>query len=527
MQFQELSLNTYLLEKLQSLGFQEPTAIQTATIPLSLQGKDLIACAKTGSGKTLAFLLPVLDYLIQHKSDENQNPRALVLAPTRELAVQISEEAEKLSGSEVAIATLYGGVDYDLQRKNLSNKPKLIIATPGRLLDFLRNKEIYLGDVVRVVLDEADRMLDMGFIDDVKKIMASTSENRQVLLFSATIDYSAIYSVWNYMKEPEEILINPELIDHEKIIQSVLHLSRDEKLPYLIQFLEHNELEPVIIFSNSRRYVDTIVNNLNYHSIPAQGLSSTVNQKKRLRILEDFKENKFRILVATDVASRGLHVEDIKLVINYDIPQDPESYVHRIGRTARAGKSGEAISICSEHDYDFLEKLERYLKYKLDVKKPEERFIDNTEFVRIKEATRGEDYDNSRRKERPPQRQQAPREQRKSTHRHHPTKEFAQKPLRPEGLPSKQKNPRRDIPRESRREAPVVVARALSGNSKVGFFQRIINFFTGKKEQKHAISRKTMELLEREAREHRDGRKPFHKPNKRKGGRQPSSKKKS
>ena len=397
MKFSDLPLHDSLLEKLKEKGFDEPTAIQESSIPLALEGKDIIACAKTGSGKTIAFLLPVLDAFLKKNQIESGNPQALVIVPTRELVVQIHEELESLTkGSAIKSVAIFGGVDYDKQKAVLKTKPHIIIATPGRLLDYMKSKDINLAEIEYAILDEADRMLDMGFIDDVKKIMAGTAKDRKVYLFSATLNYDAIYSMWQYMANPVEVMINPEVIDHGKIEQGLIHLSRDEKLQYLIQYLENTKADPVIIFSNTKRFVETLVANFKYHSIPAQGLSSVVNQKKRIRIIDDFKEKKFRVLVATDVASRGLHIEDVQLVVNYDIPQDPESYVHIIGRTARAGKTGKALSICSELDYDNLSRLESYLKYKIDIEEVEERFLDNADFIRVVQAPQSDRPANNR-----------------------------------------------------------------------------------------------------------------------------------
>ena len=408
MLFTDLKLAEPIQKRLAEKGFPEPTPIQAETIPLAINNRDLIACAKTGSGKTLAYLLPILQFTYERNQKLAESgdtgihpPLALVLAPTRELVVQIADEAEFFAESAgLKLATIYGGVDHDKQRRELSGGAHLIVATPGRLLDFLRGGEANLAGVVRIVLDEADRMLDMGFIDDVRKILSKCSPNeneeRQFSLFSATINFSALYSVWEFMREPEEILINPELIDHANITQEMLHLGQDEKLPYLIQMLEANKLEPVIIFTNSRQFVDVLVKNLNHHNIAAAGLSSMVTQNRRLKILDDFKEGKFRVLVATDVASRGLHIEDVQLVVNYDIPMDPETYVHRIGRTARAGKTGKALSVSSEFDYDSLAKLERYLKYKIPVVQPEARFLENVSFVRIVRVDREDGADHVR-----------------------------------------------------------------------------------------------------------------------------------
>jgi len=562
--FTELKLSEPIQKRLAEKGFPEPTPIQAETIPLALNNRDLIACAKTGSGKTLAYLLPILQFVnekVQNGEAAGEDgvnpPVALVLAPTRELVVQIADEAEFFAqAAGLKLATIYGGVDHDKQRRELAGGAHLIVATPGRLLDFLRGGEANLSKVVKIVLDEADRMLDMGFIDDVRKILSKCSPNeneeRQFSLFSATINFSALYSVWEFMREPEEILINPELIDHANIAQEMLHLGQDEKLPYLIQFLENNKLEPVIIFTNSRQYVDVLVKNLNHHNIAAAGLSSMVTQNKRLKILDDFKDGKFRVLVATDVASRGLHIEDVQLVINYDIPMDPETYVHRIGRTARAGKTGKAISVSSEFDYDSLAKLERYLKYKIPVAQPESRYIENVSFVRIVRVEREDGADHVRgggrgdrggrggndrgrgdRKRRdggqggrPPRREEArgPRDDSRGPrgeahgrphqgrrgeqpHRQKQVAEGAYFDARRQRGEGKQQNQQQ---RKDNRQKFAIVPRS---QEKVGFFKRIarsvMSLFVRKKAEPQ-ISERTRRILEEENRGHggRDNRGP-------------------
>lgn len=388
MQFRDFGLNPHLIKKLEDKGFLNPTPIQEKSIPLALGKKDIIACAKTGSGKTLAYLLPILHELLGELghivAQKEAGPFALVLAPTRELALQIHEEARYfLEETPLKSLAIFGGMDYEKQKQALKHNPELVVATPGRLIDFIQSQDITLNQVQFFVLDEADRMLDMGFLEDVKFILEQMPQKKNIQLFSATLNYEAIYSLWPYMQDPEEIFINPELIDHSKIEQKLIHLGKEEKLPYLIQFLEENKFDPVIVFTNTKNLVAWLVKNFNYHNIPAQGLSSTVNQKKRLEILEGFKNRKFRVLVATDVASRGLHIENVQLVVNFDIPQEVESYVHRIGRTARAGKSGFALSICSELDYENLDRLEKYLKYKIPVIQPEEKYLENLSFVKI------------------------------------------------------------------------------------------------------------------------------------------------
>ncbi|RME90972.1 MAG: DEAD/DEAH box helicase [Candidatus Hydrogenedentota bacterium] len=368
MLFEDIPLREEIHNQLKSLGFQEATPIQRESIPPALAGKDLIACAKTGSGKTLAFLIPIYEKFLK----SNEGISALVLAPTRELVIQIKDEALRLGMENVA--AIYGGEGYEKQKLALKQNPALIVATPGRLLDFLRSQTISVQRIKTVVLDEADRMLDMGFLDDVKTILRQIPIE-QISLFSATLNYEAMYSVWEFMKDPVEIFVNPEQITHEKIQQSLIHLAREEKLPYITLYLKEENQFPVILFSNTKHIIPQIAATLRANGIAAEGLSSVLSQAKRKKVLEGFKQGKFQVLVATDVASRGIHIDDVKLVVNFDIPQDPENYVHRIGRTARAGKEGRSLSICSEADYMELEKLESYLKYKIPVEQPRDELL--------------------------------------------------------------------------------------------------------------------------------------------------------
>lgn len=397
MLFSELPLDDVILSALEKKGFREPTAIQRESIPVSLAGKDIIACAKTGSGKTLGFLIPIFQKMLEAEKKGESIPGALVLAPTRELAVQIHDEAEELGMSRFGQLAVYGGTGYEQQKTDLKKKPALIVATPGRLMDYLKSKDADLSAVRFIVLDEADRMLDMGFIDDVKRILRKIPKIEQTFLFSATLNYDAMYSMWEFMRDPQEIFVNPEQVAHEKIEQQLVHLSRDEKLGYVVQLLKKEKVSPVILFSNTKMFIPTIVSTLGKYGIKAAGLSSVVTQSKRSKVLSDFKEKKFEVLVATDVASRGLHVEDVQLVINYDIPQDPEAYIHRIGRTARAGKTGRALSICSELDYMNLEKLESFLKYKIPVIAPDEEILEKLHEVRVVSGPRDDRSGQSRR----------------------------------------------------------------------------------------------------------------------------------
>ncbi len=384
MNFSDFQLKQTILKQLDERGLDKSTPIQEKTIPIILKKQDLIACAKTGSGKTLAFVLPLINLLSE---EVNACPkkiiRSLILVPTRELAVQIYNEAVYFSKNlNISLANAYGGKDYEKQRKEVQNGADLLVATPGRLLDFFKSKELFLEKVKYIVLDEADRMLDMGFIDDVKYILSSMEQIENISLWSATMDYTVFYSIWSYMNEPKEILINPESIDRDKVSQEVLHLGSDEKLAYTLNYCNTLKEESMIIFTNTRDMVDILANALTRYGIIAKGLSSVISQGRRFNILEDFKKNKFNLLVATDLASRGIHVDNITKIINYDVPQDPESYVHRIGRTARAGNTGSSLIICSERDYSSLERIESYLSYKIPIAEPDPTIISQLNSIR-------------------------------------------------------------------------------------------------------------------------------------------------
>ena len=386
--FSNLDLHESIQNKLTEKQFVEMTPIQTSTIPLMLKKKDVIACAKTGSGKTLAFVLPILNSLMNRQLNQQEKCRpkeihALILVPTRELAIQICEEASYFARDlPLKIANVYGGQDHEKQRKNIQGGVDFLVATPGRLKDFYKSKDLILEKTEYVVLDEADRMLDMGFIDDMKYILNQIKSIQNISLWSATIDYNVFYSIWNYMNDPEEILINHEWIDKTKITQYVLHLGSDEKLSYTLEYCRRLKDSCLVIFSNTKNMVRILTDAFNQYGLPAEGLSSVIHQKKRLKVLDEFKKGKFQVLVATDLASRGIHVDDITQVINYDIPNDPESYVHRIGRTARAGNKGVSLSICCERDYEALEKIENYLSYKIPIMEPVEEIIRDIDLIK-------------------------------------------------------------------------------------------------------------------------------------------------
>ncbi|RHX88479.1 DEAD/DEAH box helicase [Leptospira stimsonii] len=375
MKFEELSIHPKLLSAIQDIGYTELTPIQEKSIPHGLEGKDITGLAQTGTGKTVAFLVPVIHTIL---TKEIQGVSALVLAPTRELTMQISDEAKKLlkHADGVRAVPIIGGTDYKSQNKDLEGLKGIIVATPGRLIDMIKSGSIDITNVEFFVLDEADRMLDMGFIQDIRWLLHKCKNRKQTLLFSATLSVEVMRLAYRFLNEPVEIQINPEKIITERIDQKIVHLGREEKIPYMTNLILNSTDEGQgIIFTNYKANIPKIVHTLRRFGVPVTGISSELDQKKRLRLLRDFKSGKYRYMVATDVASRGIDVENIDIVYNYDLPQDTENYVHRIGRTARAGRKGKAIGFCSESDYVELEKIEKYLKQKIEVLEVNEEYI--------------------------------------------------------------------------------------------------------------------------------------------------------
>lgn len=365
MTFRDLGLEPELLNSLERLGFETPTPIQVRCFKPASSGKNIVGISQTGTGKTLAFLLPVVNRIYIEKID---TPTCIILAPTRELCVQISDELIRLTSLHpLRVATIYGGEGYNRQEKELAARPHFIVATPGRLIDFMKQKKIPVETIRVLVLDEADRMFDMGFIRDIRYVMRSIPPNAQIMLFTATMSYYVMRLITDFIEEPEHIQIDTDRVEVEKIRQSLYHLGVDEKMPYLVNLIRSIPDIKAIVFTNSRHRVQDIVRTLSRYGVHATGISSLLDQKKRIHLLKSFKLGKYNVLVATDVASRGLDIDDITHVFNFDLPQDAESYVHRIGRTARAGKEGIAISFCSEMDYECLPRIEILLEHRIPV----------------------------------------------------------------------------------------------------------------------------------------------------------------
>lgn len=376
MKFTELNLPEEVLKGIEAVGFTDLTPVQEESIPLALQGKDVAGQAQTGTGKTAAFLISLFTRLLRNPRETGSDPRALILAPTRELVVQIVEDAKGLGAfCPFKVQAIFGGVDYEKQRQALREGVDVIVATPGRLIDYARQKVFSFRNVESVVIDEADRMFDMGFIKDLRYILRKLPpfEKRQTMLFSATLSPRVMELAYEFMDLAERVRIEPEQVTAERIEQILYHVSRREKFPLLLGLMRSEENPGrVLLFVNTRKEADHLTERLKANDFKAAVISGDIPQNKRMRILADFKEGRLNFLVATDVASRGIHVDNVSHVINYDLPQDPEDYVHRIGRTARAGAGGKAISFADEDLVFHLPEIEEFIGRTIPSAMPEE-----------------------------------------------------------------------------------------------------------------------------------------------------------
>ena len=367
--FAELGLTERLLRALKEAQYNDPTPIQKQAIPLLLDGADLLGIAQTGTGKTAAFTLPLLQNL--EEDDINPAPRttrALILAPTRELALQIADSIKTYGRHmNMRLAVVMGGVGHRPQIQVLHKGVDITVATPGRLLDLANQRKIDLRKCDYLILDEADRMFDMGFIRDVRKIVAMMPEERQTLLFSATMPKEIAKLAAEILYEPERVEIAAKSIAVDRIEQRVHHLDKAAKRDHLAKLMNEPDLEKVIVFTRTKRGANQVVKRLSQEGVGAEALHGNKSQNARQRALENFKKGRARVLVATDIASRGIDVDDVTHVINYELPDEPESYVHRIGRTARAGASGIAISFCDASERQQLRSIERLIKRPLSI----------------------------------------------------------------------------------------------------------------------------------------------------------------
>jgi ATP-dependent RNA helicase RhlB len=376
--FLDLGLADPILRAICDLGFQYSTPIQTALLPAVIEGRDAGGLAPTGTGKTAAFLIGIFQNMLsrpEEKPRRNGTPRALILAPTRELAIQIHSDAEAIARYlDLNLLAVYGGLDYGKQERTLlENRIDMIVATPGRLIDYFNKHTVHLSHVESLVIDEADRMLDMGFIPDVRRIVRATPprDQRQTLLFSATLTPEVTRLASQWMKDPVHVEIERESVDKGSVDQRVYIVTSDQRFPLLVHLLRREQPERVIIFANRRDAVDRLADELYRFGFDCEKLSGSVPQNKRLRTLERFRQGDVRILVATDVAGRGLHIEGVSHIVNFNVPQDAEDYVHRIGRTGRAGAKGTSITFACESESFYLPAIEEYLGEGLPYMQPE------------------------------------------------------------------------------------------------------------------------------------------------------------
>ncbi len=370
--FSALALPDALRKGIVDAGFEYCTPIQQRTLPIALEGRDVAGQAQTGTGKTAAFLIALFTRLLggERPESERSAPRALILAPTRELAAQIAADAETLgSHTGLRMALAYGGKDYDKQRDQIAAGVDVLIGTPGRLIDYFKQGIFTLNHIEVMVLDEADRMFDLGFIKDIRYVLRRLppAPKRLNLLFSATLSHRVLELAYEHMNEPELIRIEPEKVTADRVRQCIYYPSNEEKLPLLIKLLREMGASRTMVFVNTKRDAERVQDTLRANGINASAISGDVPQRKRERMLADFQRGELAVLIGTDVASRGLHVPDVSHVFNYDLPQDREDYVHRIGRTARAGASGDAISFGCEQYVVSLPDIEDYIGHKIPV----------------------------------------------------------------------------------------------------------------------------------------------------------------
>jgi ATP-dependent RNA helicase RhlB len=368
--FSELDLPEAVHRGIEAVGFTTATPIQREVLPLSLAGKDVAGQAQTGTGKTAAFLITVFTRLLRHQPTGHgqRQPRSIIIAPTRELATQILHDAEQIGQfAGMKILAVYGGIDYRKQRDELAAGCDVLIGTPGRLIDYFKQHVFNLRQIEVLVIDEADRLFDMGFIQDLRFLLRRLPpyNKRQSMLFSATLSYAVMELAYEHMNDPVKVSISPDQVTAENVEHVLYHIGKHEKLPLLLGLFHREQPTRTMIFTNTKRAAEWLARRLSDNGHTARAITGDLQQRMRLKLVRDFKSGELPILVATDVASRGLHIDDVSHVVNYDLPQDPEDYVHRVGRTARAGASGTAITLACEEYVEALEHIEELTGFKL------------------------------------------------------------------------------------------------------------------------------------------------------------------
>jgi len=369
MKFEDLNLHPTLLKAVKDQNYTHPTAIQEQAIPLLLKKNDVLGSAQTGTGKTAAFALPILHHLINERNnnDGKKRIRTLVVTPTRELAIQIAENFTSYSKyNKITNTVIFGGVKQGTQTTTLSNGVDVLVATPGRLLDLMGQGYISLKDIGYFVLDEADRMLDMGFIHDIKKILDKLPKERQSLFFSATMPKNIVELSSQILKLPKQVSVNPVSSTAETIQQFIYYTNKADKKYLLLHILKDKNINQLLLFSRTKHGADRIARNLKKKNIRASAIHGDKSQKQRQKSLQSFKDSEIRVLVATDIAARGIDIDKLSYVLNYDIPNESETYVHRIGRCGRAGETGVSISICEPEENEYVRDIEKLIKQKIE-----------------------------------------------------------------------------------------------------------------------------------------------------------------
>ncbi len=363
MSFHLLNLTDPILRSLKKEGYTNPTPIQSQAIPIALKGTDILGCAQTGTGKTAAFAIPILENLAKTAGNHhNKKIRSLIVTPTRELAIQIDESFKNYGQyTNLKSAVIFGGVGQNSQVKELKRGVDILTATPGRLLDLINQGYISLADIEIFVLDEADRMLDMGFIHDVKKLLAALPENRQTLFFSATMPPDIVNLSKSILRNPVKVEVTPESSTVDTISQGLYYVDKGNKKNLLIDVLQDDSIKSALVFTRTKHGANKVVKLLNDQNIHAEAIHGNKSQTARQRALSNFKKNTTRVLVATDIAARGIDVDELQYVINYEVPNIPETYVHRIGRTGRAGSNGTAISFCDAQEKAYWRDIEKLI----------------------------------------------------------------------------------------------------------------------------------------------------------------------
>ena len=370
MKFEDLKLHPAILKALKDENYTEPTSIQAQAIPLVLEKHDVLGSAQTGTGKTAAFAIPIIQHLINNTRHEKGRRRikSLVVTPTRELAIQIGDSFNAYGKySNLQNAVIFGGVPQNPQVRQLQKGVDILVATPGRLLDLINQKHISLNDIKYFVLDEADRMLDMGFIHDINKLLKLLPKQRQSLFFSATMPTKILKLSQQILVNPKKVAVNPVSSTAETIQQEIYFTNKSDKKNLLLHILKNEELEQVLLFSRTKHGADRIVRNLRNKKIESAAIHGEKSQNQRQKALLRFKKGEIRVLVATDIAARGIDIDKLRYVINHDIPNEPETYVHRIGRCGRAGEEGVAISLCEPEENAYVKSIEKLIKLKIDV----------------------------------------------------------------------------------------------------------------------------------------------------------------